>query len=153
MNRNHNASGETAQKVYGQYRSQLWREPEQLVVARVLYGEGRGEPVPVREAVAGVIRNRVDRPGWWGRSWKEVCLKQKQFSCLNRRDPNVDIIMSASISDVVFLECLGIAYGVMHNLIADSTDGATHYHDTSVQPYWAGKLQFIKAMGRLRLYR
>ncbi len=141
------------QTEYGRYRSQLWREPDQLVVARILYGEARGEPAEVRTGVAWVIRNRAMQPGWWGRSWKEVCLKRRQFSCLNQTDMNFQVVMCAAPDDPVFLECLGIAYGVMKVHIPDPTSGATHYHDDSVTPYWARELRFIKRTGRLLFYR
>ena len=36
------------------------------VFAKTLWGEARGEGIIGMLAVACVIKNRINRPGWWG---------------------------------------------------------------------------------------
>jgi len=55
-------------------------------VAMTLYGEARGTSLLDRLAVGAVIRERVLRPGWWGRSWESVCKAPWQFSCWHDHD-------------------------------------------------------------------
>lgn len=55
-------------------------------VARTLYGEARGTGLLDRLGVLAVIRERVLRPGWWGRGWEGVCRHPWQFSCWHTHD-------------------------------------------------------------------
>jgi N-acetylmuramoyl-L-alanine amidase len=111
------------------------------VVARTIYGEARGQGILDRLAVGAVIRERVLRPGWWGRGWVGVCKLPWQFSCWNESDVNYQKLLSAHEDDrVVFHSCLAIArYVVNHMWERDlremfGTNGPfpTHYHDRSI---------------------
>ena len=59
----------------------LWLAKESYWLAACLLSETDQD----REAelVAEVIRNRVERGGWWGNSYEEVILAPKQFSFFN----------------------------------------------------------------------
>jgi len=138
---------------YQRYRQTLWREPEQLVLARLIYGEARGEDIETQTAVAQVVKNRAAHPKWWGNSVKEVCLKRYQFSCFNFSDPNMEQLMNASLDDKIFLQCIGVAFAVMNGLYEDKTNGATHYHNKSIAPYWNKKMTQIYETEKLIFYR
>ena len=67
-----------------------YRLEDVLALARTLWGECRGEPKIGQIAVAWVILNRAEQPGWWSKSHTEaimddtieaVCLCPHQFSC------------------------------------------------------------------------
>ncbi len=116
------------------------------VLARTVYGEARGESVRGKEAVAAVVINRVaaaeqrrrqGRRHWWGHDVPSVCLKAYQFSCWNHGDPNRDVLMRVGTDDAVFRICRRIARRAVAGILADPTDGATHYHHVDVLPGWA----------------
>lgn len=127
------------------------------ILARTLYGEARGEPVRGKEAVAAVIMNRVrrarERGGyWWGSTVPEVCLKRWQFSCWNENDPNREKILAVTPDNRNFAACLRIAKRAVAGVLADPTDGATHYHTEGCAPLWAVGRQPSAVIGRHSFY-
>ena len=114
------------------------------VISRTIWGEARGEPLLGKIAVAYVIYNRVtmdlhgdNKPDWWGEGVIGVCQKPAQFSCWNEGDPNRAKLLDVTADDDAAKECLYVALGVWLRFLADPTNGATHYHATSVSPAWA----------------
>lgn len=127
------------------------------ILARTLYGEARGEPVRGKEAVAAVVLNRVrrarERGGyWWGGTVPEVCLKNWQFSCWNRDDPNREKILAVAADNRNFAACLRIARRAIAGVLGDPTDGATHYHADGSAPLWAAGRQPSAVIGRHSFY-
>lgn len=122
------------------------------VWARTLYGEARGEPIEGLIAVAWVIRNRAERPGWWGRDVAEVCLCAKkgvhQFSCWNPADANSRKLRSVTIGDRAFRTCLQVVDNVVAGRAPDPTKGSTHYHTAAVSPAWSRGLKPAAVIGR-----
>ena len=106
------------------------------VAARTLFGEARGEPLEGLIAVAWTIRNRVERPSWWGHTVAEVCQKKAQFSCWNMEDPNREIILTVQKDNPPFRICQAVITYVFAGYHPDPTQGATHYF-TSAKPVWA----------------
>lgn len=53
------------------------------LLAATIIREAALEPPYGQAAVGIVIRNRVNNPRWWGRSFESVILKPWQFSCWN----------------------------------------------------------------------
>ena len=140
-------------ETYGKLRTCLWRENDVLLFGRLIYGEARGQPVAERIAVAHVVRNRTLRPGWWGKSLKEVCLCRKQFSCFNQGDPNFPRLIDVKLDDPIFLECAGISGIVAAGALPDPTDGATHYHSRDVVPYWIQRMECVHQTKHFKFYR
>ena len=111
------------------------------LLARVIWGEARGEPVEGQIAVGCVIRNRVRNPSWWGDDWKSVMLKPYQFSCLNVNDPNREKLKDLGLhSDPVARQCLYVARGIITDMILDNTAGANHY----VHCRWVDRTSWAK---------
>lgn len=111
--------------------------------ARTLLGEARGEGVCGMAAVAWVVRNRLERPGWWGAALGEVCCKPRQFSCWNS-DTEQDRRNLAWILDIdIAAAPMRRALGVMSQVLLlprerDPTLGATHYFRVGTRwPNWA----------------
>lgn len=110
--------------------------------ARTLYGEARGEyklhgPAAFI-AVANVILNRYKRGGKYGNTIADICLKPRQFSCWDQKDPNRLLIQDENITcDPLFNICLIVARKVIEGLWPDLTRGSDHYHSSSCLPYWA----------------
>lgn len=118
----------------------------EVILAKTIYGEARGEHITGKEAIASVILNRVkfsEQNGgyWWGNSIKEVCLKPWQFSCWNKNDPNYPKLMALGDTDDVYLICKRIASRAVSGLLRDNVCGATHYHTKKITPRWSvGKI-------------
>ncbi len=118
---------------------------EKEVFARTLYGEARGEiaqfgDAPLK-AVANIIVNRFKAQTWYGRTIKDVCLKNWQFSCWNKDDPNLSVLLAPTITCSVFDLCLKVADLFLLNggVIPDNTNGANHYHHRKIFPSWTVK--------------
>ena len=106
-------------------------------LAMNVYHEARSDPMIGQYAVAHVVMNRVASQ----RYPDEVCAVVKdgyhkgkhrcQFSwyCDGKSDKPTDARAWALATLV--------AYDVLNGTVTDVTDGATHYHATYVNPYWA----------------
>lgn len=118
-------------------------------MARTIYGEARGEGNDGMEAVASVIMNRVDHPGWWGDTIENVCLTPYQFSCWNQGDPNRDIITAVNMTNPIFTQCMNIAHRAVIGKVDDKTGGANSYYDRrmSVPPKWSNGLEPTASIG------
>ena len=114
------------------------------IVALVLYGEARSEPVQGIVAVGNVIRNRVRKPGWWGHDFKGVCTAKQQFSCLNPIGGagNYKRVVAfaqklaggTQITNERERQCVWVAHGIVGDYAIDQTKGSTHYHVAAMQP-------------------
>lgn len=121
-------------------------------LARTLWGEARGEGRAGMQAVANVIRNRALRPGWWGRSIAEVCLRPWQFSCWLKDDPNREKLLRVSDDDPAFVLARAIAAQALAGGLTDLTGGATHYHAVDAAPGWAKGRTPCAVIGRHAFY-
>lgn len=122
------------------------------VLARTLWGEARGEGEAGMCAVASVILNRAARPGWWGRSVAEICLKPHQFSCWLPGDPNRDAMLAVDGSDPQFRLAQRIAAAALAGGLTDATGGATHYHAAGIAPAWIRGRAPERIIGRHLFY-
>ena len=127
-------------------------DPE--ILARVVWGEARGESAEGRAAVAWVVKNRAAARTWYGRGISGVCLKPKQFSCLNSDDPNLAAILRLRDDDPVLNQCREIAEAVLSSApSSDPTHGATHYHTANIAPGWAATMVRTARIGNHIFYR
>lgn len=136
------------------------------VLARTIYGEARGENTIGREAVAWVIRNRLESPAtWWRRgvyrsdagpipddTYRAVCLRLFQFSCWNKTDPNYDLLHDVPDTHPILRDCREVARNVMGGEVIDPTGGACHYVTQQLwarqgKPAWLAKMKPIKTIG------
>jgi N-acetylmuramoyl-L-alanine amidase len=139
-------------------------------LAVTLYGEGRGEPIEGRIAVASVIRNRV-KAGTFGDGYKGVCLKRWQFSCWNEPigtgAANYIATMLAARSLVspseplanVLKECVWIAEGIALGVVLDRVKGADHYYSPKAMipkgatPTWSQGKPIVAVVGSHLFFR
>ena len=129
-----------------------------VLMALTIWREARGESFDARTGVAFVIRNRVQKPCWWGKTWLQVCFRRWQFSGVTATgDPNlIKWPREDNIADWKSWEdCYLIADKVYRGNLSDPTCGATHYHDTSIDlpAAWGGNMQATTSIGRLRFYK
>jgi spore germination cell wall hydrolase CwlJ-like protein len=124
------------------------------LLALLVYGEARGEPIEGQVAVACVVRNRVKQSN---KPWQDVMLQPLQFSCFNSDDPNLQKILALAekpeLGGRILQQCRWVAEGVYGELILDNTGGATHYvthplYTSPKAPEWVHELQFCGAVGR-----
>ena len=95
------------------------------VLARTLWGEARNQGYDGMEAVACVIRNRAENPGWWGKTLRGVCLAPKQFSCWNGDDPQFASMHADAMAGPSIDTARRIASYIAG--IPDRVNGADHY--------------------------
>lgn len=119
------------------------------LLARLVFGEARGESVDVRKDIAYTVVNRAGGNQWWGHTAREVVLKPYQYSCFNRGDPNLPKLMDpfSYASRSTWSECLGVATCVLANPDKDTSKGATHYFVTCAdEPEWARGQEPVKVV-------
>lgn len=108
------------------------------ILARTVEGEGEGEPFDGKVAIAWTARNRLNRRSWYGRTIADVCQKPEQYSCWNEgAGGRISRITSVTLDEPSFRDSMAASAGVLLDMIADPTHGATHYHTKSVSPNWA----------------
>lgn len=114
----------------------LSRDDDITLLARVLYGEARGQSRGFKRDVAHSVLNRSGRRKWWGHTLREVILKPWQYSCFNADDPNRTALLAPH--GQAWNDCVEIAQEALLHPDADTSNGATHYYTTSIsEPSWA----------------
>jgi len=106
-----------------------------------VYYEARGEPLLGQVAIVDVTMNRAKNKG---KTIKEVVLAPAQFSWTTKasyfpEDPKA------------FWECMCVVFEAIE--MPDVTHGATHYHNNSVDPYWAEKDKIVARWGDHTFYK
>ena len=121
-------------------------DSDEVLLARMVFGEARNCSEVERVAIAYTVINRAnDGKIWNGETIREAILKPKQYSCFNENDVNRDKLMDPETYDPKsFGECLDVAKKVLSGEFEDPTNGATHYFNPKVSnPSWAKKLEKI----------
>jgi hypothetical protein len=136
---------------------------ELQLLTLVVWREARGESLDAKRAVAHAIKNRVQHPSWWGRDWRTVIMKPWQFSSMPifqdgkniNPDPNCEKWPDDDSPSET--DSLSVASGAYLDLDDDPTDGANHYHDTSMSwpKAWGPFTGYVNTVniGRLKFYR
>lgn len=107
---------------------QIWwhRLSDAELLAWLIWGEARGEPLRGQVAVASVVANRQRSP-YWANSWRGVMLQPQQF----------DGLSSIPVNPIgVGNRYLLLAKMTMDELLVDPTDGANHFCRHDAHPYW-----------------
>ena len=122
---------------------------ELVCMAKNIYFEAGNQPLAGKIAVAQVVMNRVDNRDYpdnicgvvyqakWMTNWKGSLVPVRnmcQFSwfCDGKSDVPED--------SATWILSLKVAQSVAWGEYVDITEGATHYHNDSVNPYWADSL-------------
>jgi spore germination cell wall hydrolase CwlJ-like protein len=124
-----------------------------FMLALAIYREARGEDLAAKIAVGCVIRNRVQHPGWYGRTWFEVITKPYQFSSFNLSEPNS--IVFGPPADRAWQDSVSAALCVMGGA-PDPTGSATFYFDKSLDthpPKWAATYVHTTDIGAFHFYK
>jgi N-acetylmuramoyl-L-alanine amidase len=123
------------------------------VLARTLWGEARGEGWSGMQAVANVVLNRVRIGGWYGAGVQGVCLKRWQFTCWEPAPlGNRERMLSVGPDNAAFSMALEVAAAAVSGTLPDITNGATHYHNATVNPSWAANATVSAVVGAHTFY-
>lgn len=126
---------------------------DELLMARTMWGEARGDGENGLRAVAHVIQNRVES-SIFPRTVKGVVYQPWQFSVWNDNDPNNSKARDLEPGDDdVFDQALAIARKVLAGELTDITLGADHYHAKYVKPSWANPNRKTVEIGGHIFYR
>lgn len=115
-------------------------------LAMNIYHEGRGEPIRGREAIASVTMNRV-RSDRYPDTVCAVVWQRKQFSWTGT-SPRYHVITDFKS----WQEALEIARLFINGTMITTVGNATHYHATSVRPYWRDRTKLVAHLGRHYFY-
>ena len=120
--------------------------------AATLFMETSGECTEGRIAVAHVLANRLKKGGF-GRTLSEICLRYRQFSGWNDKDPNG--IRFAVVPDNVMGPFEQILSEAIEGKSTDPTGGALYYFNPKLAaPAWDfSKLEKTAAIGSHTFYR
>ena len=122
---------------------------DEYCLAQNIYFEAGNQPLAGKIAVAQVVMNRLEHHSYpgnicgvvydakWKVNWAGNMMpvrNQCQFSwfCDGKSDEPLDT--------KTFDECLIIARDIVDGFYPDITEGATHYHNVYVNPYWSDSL-------------
>lgn len=119
-------------------------DTDQMILARVLFGEARSTLVPdeARIAIAWVVKNRVSSSRWPNTYW-EIITTPSQFSSFNIGDNNRPFVedplhKNNEIDKNAWEHTYDLARKIIEGEIPDPTQGANHYYDDSNgTPNWA----------------
>ena len=119
-----------------------------------------------RIAVGCVIRNRLRQPLRFGDTYKEVCVKERQFSCwiaaggaanYTRTLQNAYLLATRQpVGHLMFEETQWLAAGIVSGKLLDMVRGATHYFSPramqppgSMPPWAKGREPVARVGGHL----
>jgi N-acetylmuramoyl-L-alanine amidase len=130
----------------------LWKSYQLSLLALVMWREARGEGIKAMTAVGCSIRNRVQRPSWWGKDYIGVITKKWQYSSMAAPgDPQ--LILYPQSTDATFEQALQAAQWVMDGTVVTNAPGADSYYDDSIPaPKWATPETFVAKIGRLNFH-
>ena len=131
---------------------ELWAKYELALLALVIWREARSEGPEAMLAVGCSIRNRVQRPSWWGKNYISVITKKWQYSSIG--DPNdPQLIKYPQVDDAQFTQALEIAQSVLHGTVSNPVPGADSFFDDRIpRPYWASDETYVGKIGKLEFH-
>jgi spore germination cell wall hydrolase CwlJ-like protein len=132
--------------------SPLWKAYQLSLLALVIWREARGEGSQCMTAVGCAIRNRVKRPGWWGKDYISVISKKWQFSSMAAPgDPQ--LIRYPQTGDGSFEQAMQIAEWVINETAFNVFPGADSFFDESIpRPKWATDETYCGKIGRMEFH-
>ena len=120
------------------------------IAIQTIIGEASQEPLPGQIAVAEVIRLRASIGGWWGSSFKYVCLNPFQFSFWNDKSRSQKRISNMSGTE---WQRAGRAWA--ESEFTNYSNGATHYENIKAfgDPKWKRDMKEVARIGKHVFYR
>jgi len=120
----------------------------------MIWREARSESFDAKLQVAWTVRNRVEHPKWWGKTFSEVITKRLQYSSMTYAK-DLQLILYPIVGDSKVSECLNAAYMAYQRVATKKPiyPTADSYFDDSIEPpAWATIDKFCGKIGRLNFY-
>lgn len=133
-------------------------DPNDILLARLIFGEARNQPEEAKIWVAATVLNRV-RADAWPDNIKDVILEEGQFDPFKKNDDNFDNIidpLKIEFERLAWYESYGIAKDIISGNIKNPTR-ATHFHGTGImQEKFMRQVvpqgEFLKQIGDIYFY-
>ena len=114
-------------KKYSYITDNFWDDPEDILLARLLLGEGEDCSEGEKVLILDTVTNRInDGEDWNGTTIKSVVLASKQYSAFNK-DLNAKLKHPLDYNPKDFFEDLVIAQKFLTGGYKDYSQGATYY--------------------------
>ncbi|MBU4000132.1 cell wall hydrolase, partial [Patescibacteria group bacterium] len=136
-------------------------DSEEMILARVIYGEARSESRETKTAVSWSVRHRVEMGVFGGNTYHAVILKPNQYASFREVDKNYNYVIDPlhknnPIDEKTWRESWEIASHVIKGEIEDFSEGANFFHDVSLSQEDFLRIvpgaRFTKRSGRLLFY-
>jgi len=129
-------------------------EYDRQIVASCMVLEAACDDVEGMQAVLNVILTRAD--GYLHQLVGQT-VKRGAFSCMSSawHSPTPDyspLIRRAQDHGKTYTEALRLIAIMEQGLLWDNTYGATHYHATTIRPYWVSDMSYITTIGGHHFY-
>jgi len=132
------SNGAEASTYKADSRESLYHESDEIILARMLFGEGRSVSVGERIAMGFTPINRLKNSDVG--SLAKIILSPKQYSAFNKapEDPNLKKVLNPERYDLEAWEkSLRISEVVLNGKYDKVNFGQTHYHKKGTEPNWA----------------
>lgn len=109
-------------------------DTEEMILARLVFGEARNQSVEAMRGVAWVVKNRLlANRSDWGNTYHSVILTPNQFSVMNPEDVNFPILTDplnteSQITKDAWKRAYEVAQEVIKESVDDPTEGALFFH-------------------------
>lgn len=120
------------------------------LLARTLWGEARGQPPRVLEALACLALNRQRRSS--GAALSAILTDPAQFPCWDLGAEGALALATADASDPAFALALRVARRALAGTLSDPTGGAWRSHRSGECPAWADGLAPVAEAGPFLFY-
>lgn len=130
------------------------------ILGLTIIGEARGEKIEGQVGVGNVIRNRLQSNPIKYKSYHDVCLEPKQFSCWNKNDPNYEYLLGLAGRIInnqerqfnkYLQQCMFVAQGIHEDLLLDNTGKCKFYMTINLfrtnRPGWAENAIKVREIG------
>jgi len=130
----------------------LWKSYQISLLALAMWREARGEGSEAMIAIGCALRNRAQKPCWWGKNLIAVITKKWQVSSMAAPGDR-QLILYPQEGDKAFDQALSLAGQVINGLVENLFPGADSWYDDSIPaPKWATKDNFCGKIGRLSFH-
>ncbi len=124
------------------------------IVATCMVLEAGGEGIDGMRAVLNVILNRAK--GDLSRM-VPVTVKRGAFSCMasvwQNDEPDYGPLFDRAMTQSgAYVQASQLIDVMELGLLTDNTGGATHYHASSIQPYWVSDMRYLTTIGNHIFY-
>lgn len=117
-------------------------DPEDILLARLIFGEARNQPHEAKVWIAWSVINRMEAGSWWPDNIRGVILQKGQYDPFKPVDKNYLAIIdplgfdaAKEINRNAWNECYEIALAVIGRKTVNPTE-ATHFHGLGITVDW-----------------